>query len=185
MDTLYWGCTLRQKAKCLLLWAAVIMVVLGKPSGAQSADNPALPAPTGATLLIISGAIEKVNQGAEAHFDRAMLEQLPSYDLATSTSVTDGVSHFKGPLLRDLLQLVGAKGDMVQAQALNNYVADIPIADFYDFDVLLAMYQDGKRLKPTDKGPLWIVYPRDQLRRLQDMRYDYRWVWQLHRLTVK
>ncbi|NYT62589.1 molybdopterin-dependent oxidoreductase [Alcaligenaceae bacterium] len=169
----------------LALVAGVIAVFWGLPASAQNIDKHTLQAPAGTALLIVSGAIEKFNQGGEAHFDRAMLEQLPSHEISTTTSVTDGVSHFKGPLLRDVLQQVGAKGTMVQAQGLNNYVVDIPISDFYDFDVLLALYQDGKQLEPSGKGPLWIVYPRDQWRRLQDIRYDYRWVWQLHRLDVK
>ena len=38
---------------------------------------------------------------------------------------------------------------------------------------------------PDDKGPFWIVYPRDQHEVLQDIRYDYRWVWQLDSLQVK
>jgi len=44
---------------------------------------------------------------------------------------------------------------------------------------------DGERLLPSGKGPFWIVYPRNDVRQLQDIRYDYRWVWQLHQLTVK
>lgn len=192
MITRYGGCgKARQNAvplsgKCwLLMLASVLMVFRTLPVVAQSMGSQSLQAPAGVTLLVVAGAIKHVNADGEAHFDRAMLEQLPTHEITTSTSVTDGVSRFKGPLLRDLLQLVGAQGTTVQALALNDYVVDIPISDFYDFDVLLAMYQDGERLEPSDKGPFWIVYPRDQLRRLQDIRYDYRWVWQLHRLNVK
>lgn len=144
-----------------------------------------LPLPTGETILIISGAIQRTNHGAAAHLDRAMIEQLPRHTLTTSTSVTDGVSRFEGPLMRDVLQYVGAQGSVVQARALNRYVVDIPIADFLEYDVVLAMVKDGKKLKLTDKGPLWIVYPRDLSRALQDIRYDYRWVWQLNHLDVR
>ncbi|MCI2394477.1 hypothetical protein [Aliiroseovarius sediminis] len=44
---------------------------------------------------------------------------------------------------------------------------------------------DDKALERSDKGPLWIVYPRDAHKELQDIRYDYRWVWQLSELAVK
>ena len=57
--------------------------------------------------------------------------------------------------------------------------------DFERFDVLVATHMDGERLQPSDKGPLWIVYPRDHHQELQDIRYDYRWVWQLIRLDVQ
>lgn len=151
---------------------------------AQSSEI-SLPVPANKVLLVVAGAIERSNVGDEAHFDRAMIEQFQSHIVFTSTSVTDGVSRFEGPLMRDVLQYVGAKGLSVRAHALNDYVVDIPLSDFYEHDVLLALYMDGKRLESTDKGPIWIIYPRESSRRLQDIRYDYRWVWQLNHLTVK
>jgi hypothetical protein len=36
-----------------------------------------------------------------------------------------------------------------------------------------------------DKGPLWIVYPRDDYSVLHDARYDSRWVWQLNKLHIE
>lgn len=172
-----------------VVWLMVLVgaLVLGWSPGAsaEQEDSRPLAAPSGKVLLAISGAIKRFNRGNEAHFDRAMIEQLPSHTVSTSTSVSDGVSRFDGPLMRDLLHYVGAHGSLVQAQALNNYSVEIPASDFLDYDVLLALSMDGKQLEPTDKGPLWIVYPRDQQRRLQDIRYDYRWVWQLNRLIVQ
>jgi hypothetical protein len=44
---------------------------------------------------------------------------------------------------------------------------------------------DGQYLKIMDKGPIWIVYPRDQYRELQDSLTDKRWVWQLRDLLVQ
>ena len=40
-------------------------------------------------------------------------------------------------------------------------------------------------LTPRDKGPVWIVYPRDNHGVLADIRYDMRWVWQLVALHVQ
>lgn len=145
----------------------------------------ALPAPNGAIVLTISGKITHANHPDGAVFDADMLAQLPQHSLHTSTAVTDGVKRFEGVLIRDLLRAVGALGTQVRAQALNNYSLDIPIADFETYDVLLATAMDGERLVPATKGPLWIIYPRDDFRELQDMRYDSRWVWQLNRLIVK
>lgn len=176
---------LRRHSVAVLLGAALLSSLALSPVHADTLSDTTLQPPTGETLLIISGAIQRTNHGAEAHFDRAMIEQLPQHTLTTSTSVTDGVSRFEGPLMRDVLALVGAQGDVVQAQALNRYVVDIPIQDFMDYDVVLATSMDGEKLKITDKGPFWIVYPRDLSRKLQDIRYDYRWVWQLNRLDVQ
>lgn len=147
-------------------------------------DAP-LPEPAGEVLLTVTGNIARTNNGDAAEFDRAMLEELPGATLETSTVVTDGVNTFEGFYMTDLLDLVGAEGETVTASALNDYVIDIPMQDFARFDVVVASHMDGERLLPRDKGPYWIVYPRDDHAELQDIRYDYRWVWQLIRLDVK
>ena len=150
-----------------------------------TAGTGPLPEPKGEILLEVRGNIKQVNRGKKAVLDRTMLEQLPTATLNTSTVVTDGVRRFDGFYVRDLLAWLGADGQTVRAEALNDYVIDIPAEDFLRFDVIIATHMDGKRLGRRDKGPLWIVYPRDDHQELQDLRYDYRWVWQLDRLTIR
>lgn len=150
-----------------------------------AAQEAALPAPQGEVVLRIAGAISRTNAGAEAHFDREMIVALPPAVLETTTAVTDGVNVFEGVLMRDLLAAAGAEGEVVLATALNEYAIDIPMEDFELYDVVAALYMDGEQLLPRDKGPIWIVYPRDDFDVLQDIRYDYRWVWQLERLEVR
>ena len=154
-------------------------------SALSSGVSDELAQPTTEVLLIVDGAIQRHNAPGEARLDLNMIRSLPAHSLHTTTAVTDGVRRFDGILMRDLLQSVGAQGTLIEARALNNYNVDIPVADFNDYDVLLATHMDGERLLPSGKGPFWIVYPRDDWRQLQDIRYDYRWVWQLHRITVK
>lgn len=113
------------------------------------------------------------------------LRAMPVTTINTGTVVTDGVHRFTGVLMRDLLAHVGAEGDTVTATALNDYVVDIPMRDFEAFDVIVAYAMDGAALDRADKGPLWIVYPRDSHPELQDIRFDYRWVWQLSGLHVQ
>lgn len=150
------------------------------------AKNPApLSPPQGQVILEVHGAIANTNIGEAAHFDMEMLAALPVQQLETSTAVTDGVRRFDGFLMRDLLALVGASGNMVTASALNDYAIEIAADEFDSFDVIVAYRMDGEPLLPSDKGPLWIVYPRDQHAELQDIRYDYRWVWQLWRLDIR
>lgn len=147
--------------------------------------SSAFPPPTGEVILTVGGEIGMTNVDDEAHLDAAMLEALPRERLTTHTSVTDGPQRFEGFLARDLLEALQAEGETVTALALNDYLAEIPITDFERYDVLLADTMNGERLTRRDKGPLWIVYPRDDHDELQDIRYDYRWVWQLHRLEVE
>ena len=118
----------------------------------------------------------------------AQLAALPQHTTATATPWTDGVAQFSGPLVSDVLkaaQITITKGMVVQAEALNGYVIDIPAEDFVRWPVILAYAMDGKALTRRDKGPLWIVYPRDSDKVLQDAKYDHRWAWQLRQLRVK
>lgn len=140
-----------------------------------------MPVAAGPVILEVTGQITD----GRAVFDHAALADLPPAALDTSTVVTDGVHHFEGFLMRDLLDFLHADGEVVTAIALNDYRAEIPVSDFTDFDVLVAMKMDGAPLTRDDKGPLWIVYPRDAHSVLQDIRFDYRWVWQLSELHVE
>lgn len=162
-----------------LCWAGA-----GAVAAEANARN-ALPMPQGEVLLTVRGAIERANVQGTAQFDRAMLEALPRMHITTHTSVTDGAHAFEGFLMRDLLARVGATGSTVTATALNDYMIEFAMDEFTKYDVIVAWAMDGKILHVQDKGPLWIVYPRDQHRELQDIRYDYRWVWQLRRLDVR
>ena len=60
----------------------------------------------------------------------------------------------------------------------------VPLEDL-QFEPIIAMRVDNRLLTVRDKGPLWIVYPRDAHKVLQDTRYDARWVWQLSKLNIE
>lgn len=165
---------------------SILAVMLPCLSVAAQDHAPAgLPLPLGQPVLEVHGKIANANANGAAHFDIAMLRALPRARLETTTAVTDGVRRFDGVLMRDLLEFVGSTGATITASALNDYVIEFNSDEFDRFDVLVAYEMDGKPLLPSDKGPLWIVYPRDQHPELQDIRYDYRWVWQLRRLDIK
>lgn len=152
---------------------------------AMAQTSAMLPPPQGRPVLEVHGAIAHTNVDDAAYFDMEMLKALPAARLETGTAVTDGVHRFDGFLMRDLLDLVAAHGSTVTASALNDYVIEFGTDEFHRFDVVVAYEMDGKPLLPSDKGPLWIVYPRDRHAELQDIRYDYRWVWQLRRLDIR
>ena len=44
---------------------------------------------------------------------------------------------------------------------------------------------DGEELRVRDKGPLWIVYPRDDFPELDNRLIRSRWVWQVKELMVR
>jgi hypothetical protein len=83
------------------------------------------------------------------------------------------------------MRAVGAAGERVVASALNDYEIDIPLQDFEDYPVLFALKMNGQDLTVRDRGPIWIVYPRDDHAELRNERVNARWVWQLSGLTVE
>lgn len=161
----------------------LVLLSFAQP-GAASAAEP-LPLPQTPVILTVSGNIGVTNAESGAVFDREMLRELGLVTLETSTPWTDGVPVFSGILVRTLLERVAAEGTMVDATALNDYKVSIPIEDFMSYDVLLAMEMNGQEMQISDKGPLWIVYPRDDEPALQDRRLHDRWIWQLKALHVQ
>ncbi len=164
------------------LVGSAIMLAIGIMVAPVQAQE--LPDPQGPVILAVTGDIAVTNQGELAAFDRVMLEALETVSLNTTTAWTEGTVTFEGPLVRDVLALVGADGEVVTATALNDYAVDIPFSDFQDYDVLLALEMDGAPMSVRDKGPIWIVYPRDEYAELQTVEYNARWIWQLRSLNV-
>lgn len=148
------------------------------------AGSRSLPKPEGPVLLEISGDIRYTNAGDEARFDRAMLGALPDLIVETDTPWTDRARRFQGPLLRDLLARVGAQGDWLRVEALNNYSGQIPISDVQDYGVILAMSLDGEPLAIRDFGPLFVLYPFDEHPELNTETIRFRSVWQVAEIHV-
>lgn len=150
--------------------------------------NPvsALEKPSGGIILTVDGKITITNgPDGQAVFDRAMIEAMDVGEIITETPWTDGAVRFEGVRVRDLLAAVGAEGSTVHAIAINDYAVEIPIADFNDYDVILAYRANGKTMRIRDKGPLWVIYPWNEKPELRDEVHHTRSIWQLKRMTVK
>lgn len=152
---------------------------------AQPAFSKDLAYPSGQVLLTVTGKIEKTNGDGTALLDADFLSTFPAHRIETRTPWTDGIARFDGILLKDVLAAVGARGDTLFAEAINGYRIAFPLSDAEKFGVLLAMRMEGKPLSRRDKGPLWIIYPRDSTAEIRDERYDSRWVWQLNKIEVR
>jgi hypothetical protein len=162
--------------------AALLVYVVGWCGVATAADP--LQVPTGPVLLTVSGAIEQTNAPGEARFDREMLRALGVATVRTTTPWTDGVKTFEGVSLKAVLDRVGAHGPALHASALNDYQVTIPAEDL-SYGLLLAMSIDGETLSRRDKGPLWVIYPREGFGVIQNYRTEARSIWQLYRIRVQ
>jgi hypothetical protein len=160
--------------------ASAGLATLGVLDGARAEG---LPLPTAKPILTVSGRIGGSYQDHTARFDRAALEALGTTGFTTTTPWYDGEVRFDGVLMTRLMEALGATGDSAVATALNDYETKIPISDFTDFKVLLALKRDGQYMPVHDKGPLFMVYPFDSNPILKNQRYYGRSAWQLARLV--
>lgn len=163
-----------------LLIAGLAVVTL--PAGQALAEQ--LPAPTGDVILRISGAIANTNVDGALALDADLLASLPQLSLTTGTMWTEGTATYSGVLLRDLLAAAGATGAEMTLRAVNDYHITMPTAAVADDGPLLAYLVDGKALSLRDKGPIWLIYPFDDVAEYRTEEYFARSIWQLDRIEV-
>ncbi|MEN9905237.1 MAG: hypothetical protein RLZZ555_1802 [Pseudomonadota bacterium] len=144
----------------------------------------ALPQAGEKVVLTVRGSIGRRSAQEQASFDIDMIEALPQHGFSTMTPWYKQPVSFSGPLLRDLLAAVDAKGSQITAIALNDYKVVIPFDDARRFDVIVATRMDGKPIPVRTKGPLFVIYPFDQSPQLQTVRYHERSIWQLKALEI-
>ncbi|MCA3511648.1 MAG: molybdopterin-dependent oxidoreductase [Rhodobacter sp.] len=169
--------SLRRSGAALMVAAALF------PAAAARADS--LPAPQGEVILTVSGAITNTNDDGVARLDMALLDGLPRNSFATSTIWTEGVDTYEGVLLTDLLDALGATGTNVLAKALNDYEITFPVADVTDEGPLLAYRTNGKPMSIREKGPIWMIFPYDDVEAFRTEQTYARSIWQLDRIVVK
>jgi len=163
---------MRQRVLPLLL---CLVWLLCLPSSAVAEE--ALPVPSGEVLLTISGNIDFPNVEDEARFDREMLMAIAPTEIETRTPWHADRGRYEGPLLREVLAAAGVRSERVLIQALNDYEAEIPLAELHDYDVILAMSRNGSPMQIREFGPLFVLYPFDDHPELHNESVRFRSVW--------
>jgi hypothetical protein len=136
-------------------------------------------------FLTVSGTITKGTDHKWA-LTQAEFDALPQHTIATTTSWTQGVHKFTGPLMRDVMRLSGSTSDKMVAYGVDDYIQRYPTADFAKYDVIIASKMDGKPLPLDTYGPMWIVYPRDDFpKELKNVMTDGKFAWQVNRIEFK
>ena len=150
-------------------------------------DKPALgkDPSNAAVVLTVSGRIAQHNAPQTYRWSMAMLEALPQHSFTTMTPWAAQPLQFSGPLLRDVLQAVGAHGQRLVARALNDYSVQIPVQDAMAYDMVVATRMNGQPMSVRQRGPLFVVYPFDSKAELKSSTYIERSIWQLHAIEVQ
>ncbi len=72
----------------------------------------------------------------------------------------------------------------VRLTALNDYEIDVPIEDFLQYPVMLALQADGEYMQPDYKGPAMLVYPMDHYE-FDPITIKRRWIWQIKAIDFR
>ena len=140
-------------------------------------------APSGPTLLTVSGHIGAGNRGPlNPALDRMMGKQKIMFDrahvwdfaaLAAMPAVMieptleyDGQRHaLKGPLLLDVMKACGVKVSektLLFLRAVDGYAVQVGAAELEKYRFIVATHFDGQPLALGGLGPLWALYDADR-----------------------
>lgn len=173
---------------------ARLAAALGRRGGVRAGGRGAVFAPSAQAAgsvsslsLDVDGEVRVTNNASHTayHFSEAQLLALPAHSITTATTWTPR-STFTGPLLSDVLKAVGAYGSQIEIHTLDDYTCVVPFADAARYGVVVAYAMNGQRLKVSDFGPLFLIYPRDQHPlELDGPAGDAKFAWQIKSMTIK
>lgn len=127
--------------------------------------------------------------GSEHVLTDAELDALPWTEFTTTTRWTEGPQVFRGPSAATIFAHFGLRQEdltdmRMVMNALNDFVVQMPATDAYTYQAMFAREANGAKMRVRDKGPLWLVFPRDSIAALRDPIMDERWIWQLSSLRL-
>lgn len=128
-------------------------------------------------ILTVTGEIGKTNRGpfdafhdilfdslgieftGAYAFTRADLLALPQAKLTVRYDNWPAEVSVTGPLLKDVLATVEARGDTILVRALDGYAPEFQRSDVEAGEYVLALEADGAPLALGGRGPVWLVFP--------------------------
>lgn len=96
-------------------------------------------------------------------FDREALEALGMHSIKTKTPWTNGVTHFEGVKVKDVLEKAGISAKPITAMSFDDYAISIPAKFIDEYDPIIASRMNGQVMTMKDKGPYWIMFDLDNV----------------------
>lgn len=140
---------------------------------------------SGDPILTVSGRLGGIVAGDTVTFTYEDLKALRQVEIGEENPWEAGSPTFSGPLLSDVLALVGADGPVLELVALNDYRITVPAADATDHRPILALDRNGEPMRIRDKGPIWLIYPAASAATLGRETMEARMIWQLEEIVVQ
>ena len=155
-----------------------LSLLLSTPAYSDSISSP-----QGRVILSLLGAVQSSNHpDGGLHFDFNMLEQLPQQSFVTSTPYTETTHEYRGPSLSQVLKLAGIENRALTAAALNEY--SVALSGKELDQAILAIRQDGQKMRIRNKGPIWLMFPLDKDQSLDRPSVHQQMIWQLRSISA-
>lgn len=137
-------------------------------------------------LLSITGRVKGNSPDGAFRFSEQEFLKLETTTLSTATAWTPK-SQFVGPELSTVLAAAGAVPNAKEMRfyAIDAYEITIPMADIAKFHPVMAHTQNGTRLQIVTRGPVFLVYPRDQYPELTAIKGQAQFVWMVCKIDVR
>jgi hypothetical protein len=159
----------------------LLPICLASPAVNAADDWQELPA--NPLILTVTGELGCCPQG-RALFDLQRLDALPQVEVKTLTPWTDQEDSYRGVRLSVLLDELKARGQRIDATALNDYSMLLNLPAARQYPVILATRKNGKVMRVRDKGPIWVIYPLSDFPELRKEEHHQAMVWQLKSLNI-
>ena len=159
-----------------ILSALLFLALMATPP-ARGTDTPSHPG-TPPRAVAAKPVLSITTPAGIRQYTLAELEAVGLTKVTTKTFWPADDGSYQGPLLADVLKLAGLDNTAaIRVSARDGFSQVIPRSDWTRWPLLLATRRDSHPLSARDKGPLRIIYPRDQDPALEDTIYRLRWVW--------
>lgn len=153
-------------------------------SASQASSKTAASPKAKDVILTVSGNVDDSLPEGELHLTLAQLQNLPQHTYVTDNPWIREPQHFKGPKLKDVLKLAGARSTELMLEALNDYHVELDFAEIERFDPILAWSNNDKVMTVRNKGPLWLMFNIDSQPVLDELHFNDYMIWQLSHIFV-
>ena len=161
----------------------LLLPTLALTSPIISASGSWQDVPEQPVILTVTGELGCCPSG-QALFDLERLKALPQVEVKTLTPWTDQQDNYRGPRLSVLIDSLQARGEWLEATALNDYATRSNLQAARQYPVILATHKNGQPMSVRDKGPIWVIYPLSDFPALRKEEHHQAMVWQLKTLHV-
>jgi hypothetical protein len=143
----------------------------------------AVPAPTGAVVVVVTGALSRPNVDSSVEFDMATLERLGLHEGVVFEPWEKIDMRFTGVALERLLDSVGASASAtsIHLTALDDYQVDISMAEIRSGSIILATRQDSAPIAVDKGGPTRIVYGSGTT----SGENPDQWIWSVAKIEIR